>query len=84
MKMTAIQKPSAEGAIVDMDRALPGATQQTLGNLPWTSSPDEPVHAAKRNYGFFAGSVQNFTAHNHDKSYLLVRGQYSGWFTALK
>jgi prepilin-type processing-associated H-X9-DG protein len=85
VKMSAIGKPAAEAAIVDLDRALRGAspgTMQTGGGAAWKSAPDEPVHQVKRNYGFFDGSVQVLTTEDHPKSMVMVSGKSYGWFNA--
>jgi prepilin-type processing-associated H-X9-DG protein len=84
-KMTAIARPSAEGAIVDLDRALPGASAATVttgGGKAWKSSPDQPVHGNSRNYGFFDGSVQSLATQNHEESLVTLPGKYCGWFNA--
>ena len=84
IKMTNIKKPSSEGAIVDIDRAMPGAIQNNMMLNAWKSAPDEPVHGGSRNYGFFDGSVQRLSAQDHSKSFFVIRGKNHGWFTAMQ
>jgi prepilin-type N-terminal cleavage/methylation domain-containing protein len=51
-RLSAIQNPSANGGLADLDRRFPGATPTSVANA-WSQLPDDAVHGKTRNYGFF-------------------------------
>jgi prepilin-type processing-associated H-X9-DG protein len=57
-KLGSISQPSVNGAFADLDRKFPGL--RPSGG--WKQLPDQPVHGANRNYGFFDGHVSSVTA----------------------
>jgi len=83
IKLSTIRRSSAEGAIVDLDRSIPGADSKWISAKAWKSAPDKAVHGESRNYGFFDGHVERLNTDDHTSSYVRVPGKYSGWFTAI-
>jgi prepilin-type N-terminal cleavage/methylation domain-containing protein/prepilin-type processing-associated H-X9-DG protein len=81
-KIGNIYSPSANGAIVDSDRALPGmsAAESAYSNLP-----DNPVHGKTRNYGFFDSHVSSLSATTNRHAETMTTGkQKYGWFNATR
>ena len=80
-KIGSIVGPSSNGAIVDADRELPGATATTVSSA-WDQLPDSPVHGKTRNYGFFDNHVSTLTANTnrHSETMTTVKQPY-GWIT---
>ncbi|MCU0786691.1 MAG: prepilin-type N-terminal cleavage/methylation domain-containing protein [Verrucomicrobia bacterium] len=80
-----IRNPAGNGAIVDADRKLPGGIASTFGNEAWNQLPDNAVHGATRNYGFFDNHVSSLAANTngHPQSMTLGRQPY-GWFNATR
>jgi prepilin-type processing-associated H-X9-DG protein len=81
-KIAGIDQPSGNGALVDEDRQLPGASATTvITPRAWMNLPDNPVHGKTRNYGFFDGHVSAFSLTRHADS-IKPSGQPYGWFDA--
>jgi prepilin-type N-terminal cleavage/methylation domain-containing protein/prepilin-type processing-associated H-X9-DG protein len=77
-KLAQIDGPSVNGAIVDLDRSLPGNSSSATG---WSQEPDNPVHGKTRNYAFFDGHVSGMSITRHTES-MTTGVQPYGWFTA--
>ncbi|MGN6642150.1 MAG: prepilin-type N-terminal cleavage/methylation domain-containing protein [Verrucomicrobiota bacterium] len=81
-KFGQIQQPSANGAIVDEDRALPGGSASTMA-AGWANLPDGMVHGKGRNYGFFDGHVSNLSTNRHSETITTGKQPY-GWVSPTK
>ena len=79
-KLTNVKNPSSNGALTDMDRALPGATSATIGAQDWNQLPDAPVHGKTRNYGFFDGHASGLGLTIHGQS-MTTNTLPSGWIS---
>jgi prepilin-type processing-associated H-X9-DG protein len=79
-KIGSIKNPSQNGALVDLDRSLPGNVNDSAAP-GWTQAPDKPVHGSTRNYGFFDGHVSTLSATTNRHSETMTTGsQPYGWF----
>jgi prepilin-type N-terminal cleavage/methylation domain-containing protein/prepilin-type processing-associated H-X9-DG protein len=70
-KMTTLAKPSAEGAIVDLDPQMGGVTAANIdtgSNLQYEQLPDAPVHGNTRNYAYLDAHVGSLKLINHRQS----------------
>jgi type II secretory pathway pseudopilin PulG len=83
-KIGSILNPSANGAIVDSDRQLPGGAQSTFGDA-WAQLPDAPVHGKTRSYGYFDNHVSMLTANTNRHAETMTTGkQPYGWFSTTR
>jgi prepilin-type processing-associated H-X9-DG protein len=83
-KIGNIPQPSQNGAIVDLDKKLPGASAATVkedGGDAWKQTPADLVHDSTRNYGFFDGHVTSLKPTRHAET-MTTRAQPYGWFGA--
>jgi prepilin-type N-terminal cleavage/methylation domain-containing protein/prepilin-type processing-associated H-X9-DG protein len=75
-KMTTLTQTAAEGAIMDLDRSVPGATSATVDVSPnqnqWEQLPDNPVHGKSRNYAFLDGHVASLLQSQHTNSSMVI------------
>jgi prepilin-type N-terminal cleavage/methylation domain-containing protein/prepilin-type processing-associated H-X9-DG protein len=85
-KLTILVNPAAEGAVVDLDRALPGLTSTRCDTQPgednlnqWEQLPDLPVHGKVRNYAYLDAHVGRFTLANHRNSMVAYPAVQYGW-----
>ncbi len=76
-----IVQPSVNGAIMDEDRAIPGASSSTLTAAAWANIPDNPVHGQSHNYGFFDGHVASLNTNQHSQTITTGTPPY-GWISA--
>jgi prepilin-type N-terminal cleavage/methylation domain-containing protein/prepilin-type processing-associated H-X9-DG protein len=80
-KIGSIINPASNGAIVDLDRSLPGGTASTLVSA-WDQLPDQPVHGKTRNYGYFDNHVSTLAANTNRHAETMTTGkQPYGWIT---
>jgi len=80
-KIGNIKSPSENGALVDLDRDLPGCTQGTSGG-GWPQAPDKAVHGSTRNYAFFDNHVASLSTSTNRHGETMTTGrQPYGWFT---
>jgi prepilin-type N-terminal cleavage/methylation domain-containing protein/prepilin-type processing-associated H-X9-DG protein len=80
-KIGSIASPSINGAIVDLDREIPGGTAANLASA-WDQLPDKPVHGGTRNYGFFDNHVSTLTAKSARHAETMSTGQQPyGWLS---
>jgi prepilin-type N-terminal cleavage/methylation domain-containing protein/prepilin-type processing-associated H-X9-DG protein len=90
-KVGNITQPTANGAIMDEDKSIPGASQSTIttgAGTPanaWGNLPDNPVHGKTRNYGFFDGHVATLSINTNNAighfSTMTTGAQPYGWFS---
>jgi prepilin-type N-terminal cleavage/methylation domain-containing protein len=73
-----IQQPSINGAIMDEDKAIPGAN--TIAAQNYHQLPSMMVHGKSRNYGFFDDHVTSLSANLHTQT-ITTGVQPYGWFT---
>lgn len=86
-KITAIQNPTANGAIMDLDRDLPmnGASivPGALSSVAvFNQLPDDPVHGGARNYGYLDGHVGSLSLKSHRQSMVVENNPITtpyGW-----
>lgn len=77
-KIGNIKSPSENGALVDLDRSLPGNT----GGAGYNNAPDKPVHGSTRNYAFFDNHVATLSASTNRHAETMTTGtQPYGWYT---
>jgi len=76
-KLTQIQQPTINGAIMDEDRSIPGASATTLAQ-GWDQAPDSMVHGKSRNYGFFDNHVSSLSTNQHTQT-ITTGAQPYGW-----
>ena len=79
-KLTQIQQPTINAAIMDEDRSIPGASLTTLAQ-GWDQAPDSMVHGKSRNYGFFDNHVSNLSTNQHTQT-ITTGAQPYGWVSA--
>ena len=79
-KLSQIQQPSVNGAIMDEDRSIPGASAISLAQ-GWNQAPDSMVHGKSRNYGFFDNHVSNMGTNQHTQT-ITTGAQPYGWVSA--
>jgi len=86
-KLVQISNPSAQGAIMDLDRSVPVGNQTIKQNQGLLSSakvysqlPDDAVHGSVRNYGFFDGHTASLSLKQHRQSMVVENNASSGWF----
>ena len=83
-KIGNIYNPSSNGAIVDSDRQLPGATAASMAGA-WDQLPDKPVHGGTRNYGYFDGHVSTLSATTNRHAETMTTGrQPYGWISTTR
>ena len=81
-KFSNINNPSSNGALADLDRAFPGASNATISSLnDWAQLPDLPVHGNIRVYGYFDGHVSTLSLAGHTDS-MTTNQSPSGWITS--
>jgi prepilin-type N-terminal cleavage/methylation domain-containing protein/prepilin-type processing-associated H-X9-DG protein len=73
-KLGQIQKPSVNGALMDEDRAIPGAGNFAFPNISaaYAQLPDTMVHGKSRNYAFFDGHVSGLNTNRHTETITTV------------
>ena len=83
-KLSNVSFPSQNGAVMDLDKAIPGIT---VGVFPFSAdynaAPVVPVHGSARVYGFFDGHVASLKLANHKDS-MTTNVLASGWFGVLQ
>jgi len=73
-KVANIIQPTVNGAIMDEDRAIPGASPTTIATAgtgsvtAYDNLPDKPVHGKTRNYGFFDGHIATLSSNSNSPS----------------
>ncbi len=78
-KIGNIVQPSVNGAIMDEDRSIPGASATTITTVnAWMNLPDKPVHGKSRSYAFFDGHVSNLSTNLHTQT-ISTGVQPYGW-----
>jgi prepilin-type N-terminal cleavage/methylation domain-containing protein/prepilin-type processing-associated H-X9-DG protein len=83
-KIGSILNPASNGAIVDLDRNLPGGNASTLASA-WDQLPDEPVHGKTRNYGYFDNHVSTLAANTNRHAETMTTGkQPYGWISTTR
>jgi len=81
-KIGNIRNPSGNGALVDLDRSLPGCSSGTAG-AGWPQAPDKAVHGNTRNYAFFDNHVSTLsTSTNRHAESMTTGTQPYGWFSS--
>jgi prepilin-type N-terminal cleavage/methylation domain-containing protein/prepilin-type processing-associated H-X9-DG protein len=77
-KIGNIKNPSQNGALVDMDRSLPGC----VSGAGFDNAPDKPVHGGTRNYAFFDNHVSTLSSSTNRHAETMTTGaQPYGWYT---
>ncbi len=83
-KLTNVGFPSQNGAIMDIDKAIPGIV---VGAFPFSAdynaAPSLPVHSSVRVYGFFDDHVATLKLASHTDS-MTTNVLASGWFGVLQ
>lgn len=76
-KIGNIKNPSQNGAMVDLDRSLPGC----VAGAGFDNAPDKPVHGGTRNYAFFDNHVSTLSATTNRHAETITTGaQPYGWY----
>jgi prepilin-type N-terminal cleavage/methylation domain-containing protein/prepilin-type processing-associated H-X9-DG protein len=82
-KITTIANASREGAMMDLDRAVPGVTAAIdTGENEYEQLPDLPVHVKSRNYAYFDGHVSSLILLKHTDSMVVYPTLQYGWIDA--
>lgn len=83
-KIGNIIQPSINGAIMDEDRSIPGASPSTIASPnAWMNLPDKPVHGRTHNYGFFDGHVSTVNTNLHTET-ITTGVQPYGWVSFIQ
>ena len=84
-KLTNVGFPSQNGAIMDIDKAIPGIIVGAFSfQSDYNAAPSLPVHGSVRVYGFFDGHVSNLKLLSHTTDSMTTNVLASGWFGVLQ
>ena len=80
-KLSGVSNPSQNGAIMDLDKAIPGISVGVFTfTADYNAAPTVPVHGNVRVYGFFDGHISSLKLANHTAS-MTTNVYASGWFS---